>query len=396
MNTDNEKKGWGLRAPQAVVLGVMALATSSANAEGWFWQPTASVFAEQNDNVRLSTTSKVDAASLGVSLAAALKRETPDSKVSLQPGLRMQRYSSNSDLDSTDISLQGSATQAYERVQLGATGAYVDSTTLTSEFEDSGNLRSRIDRTRFDLSPFVQYKLTPISSLKLATSYSKVNYEEGNPFGYYDYDQVRVDGTYSHTLTQRTQLSATVYSSQYKADAINNEATTLGGQLGMSYKMSEDTSFNGMVGGYSTDTDYTIGGVPVKQSASGALYSLGVSHSARLTTYSASLGRQILPSSTGEVRREDRLSFGINHKLTQRLELRGDAVFLDNNYLNANTNDRKYRSIGGGMYWHLDPLWTLSASYRNSYQKYDISNDTAESNRFNVSVIFNGLNKALR
>ncbi len=279
---------------------------------------------------------------------------------------------------------------------MGLTGSYIDSTTLTSEFEDSGNLRSRIDRTLLNLSPYVRYSLTPISSLKAGVSYAKVNYEKGNPFGYYDYDQVRTDGTYEFDLTQRTEISATLYHSLYQAKAINNEATTIGAQLGVSHRMTEDTTFTGMVGGYSTDTDYEVAGGQQKQSSSGALYSVGVSHNAQLTTYSASLGRQILPSSTGEVRREDRLALGVNHKLTQRLEANFDAVFLNNNYINANNNDRTYRSLSAALYWHLDPLWTLSATYRNAYQKYDASTQSADSNRFTVAVTFNGLNKVIR
>lgn len=372
---------------------LMALTVGPAQAEGWFWQNNARVFTEQNDNIHLSTTNVVDAANIGVSAQSSISLESETSRAAITPSVSYRQYSSDQDLDHGSAGLDLDLVKVYERTQVGMTGGYTRNTTLTSELEDSGRLQTKIDRNNIKLQPFVRYKITPLSGIKLGMSYHLADYVDGEAKGYYDYDQQQVNLAYELDMTRRDLLTATLFASQYSADALNNDTQTTGLELGWQHRFSENTDSIVSAGGYQLDSEFTSGGTVFEDSSNGALFQVTLNHKSPLNRFTVGGSSRLEPSSLGIVRRNHRFDASVTHLFTERVSASLGAVALrvDSTDDRYSGDDRDYHALDTSVAWNLDALWRLRAGYRYAKQQYDNDNDAADSNRVSISVEYNSL-----
>ena len=57
------------------------------------------------------------------------------------------------------------------------------------------------------------------------------------------------------------------------------------------------------------------------------------------------------------------------------------------------TYDRQYLSVSPGIQYKLDREWSLAATYRYRYQKYEINPDSATSNALLMTLSYRPLSK---
>ena len=376
-----------------VSLVVLAAASGSSHADGWFWQNNARVFTEQNDNVYLSTTDPIDAASIGVAARSTISLESEVSRAAITPSVSYRQYSSDEDLDHGSAGLDVDLMKVYERTAVGLKGGYERNTTLTSELEDSGRLQNKIDRNNIRVEPFFRYKFTPLSGIKVGFAYRLSDYVDGEVRGYYDYDQQQVNLAYELDMTRRDLLSATVFSSRYNADALDNETTTTGLELGWQHRFSEYTDTLVSAGGYQLDSEFSSGGTLFEDSSNGALFRVQLNHRTPLNRFSLGGSSKLEPSSVGIVRRNHRLDASVNHLFSERVSanLTGVVLRVDSTDERYSGDDRDYYSLDTGVAWHLDALWRLRAGYRYAKQQYDNATESSDSSRVSVSIEYNSL-----
>lgn len=387
-----------LAAAAVVWIPMVGLVSTQAVAEGWFWQSGARVFAEQNDNVYLSSNAPVDAASIGVAANSTVSLESETRKIALTPRLLYRHYSSDQDLDHGNASLGVDMTQVMERTQVGIKGSVGRDTTLKSELEDSGNLQTKIDINQLRVDPYLRYKMTPLSGIKLGLGFRAVDYIDGEEQGYFDYDQVRAELAYEWDLSRRDQLSATVFATDYTSDALFNDTKSTGVQLGWQHRFTDNTGALVSAGAYNLDAEFQLNGVGYEDSSTGSLFKAELTHNAPLTRYTLGASSTLDPSSLGIVRKNMRLDGVINHSFTERFSGRFSGLALraestDDRFVG---DDRDYYAIDTSLAWRLDALWRLRAGYRYASQQYDAEEDSADSSRVSVSLEYNSLKHNFR
>lgn len=383
--------------PTLTLLSGLALAIlcHPVQAEQWLLDRSVWLQTEYSDNIRLLPGVKDDTFGLTGGFDFQATKASEVRELDLR-ALASGTLYNNSEIPNDGFVLLGLgySKQTSERSTLGVEANYVNDSTLDNIADqtfdpgdiDSGITSLRVRRNRFDIAPSWTYDLTERSGFELGYDLLAVDYGSGKEEADLDnYTYQTGSVRWFSRLTETTTLNATVqpfYYSSPDADADFNGGTL---RAGLEHRFSKSLFGDFNVGGYTTDFD--VGGDSERDS--GAVFNASLVNRSERSRLRALIGRDLLPSGSGQMREADQILLSAKRSLTQRLDFGLRSRFLRTKNVGVGSaNERRYVLVEPTFAWRLNERLDLLASYRYR-SKDDGSGDTAYGNRVSLSLTYN-------
>ncbi len=383
-----------------MILSVVSKVTLGAE---WSVEPSVQIKSMYDDNLYLQPGSRTSVWGGTVSPWLTLNRREENKSLSLGGRLNFNRYSSSevNDDDAQYLTLGSHYNTQRDVWNLGA--LFVRDTTVTTvndvikDPNDQGanqgvdvnvNLVSvKVRRQRFDVSPSWTHVLSERTALTLNYRFQEVTFADSGNNGLTDYRQQSVDVGVGHNLTERDRLSVIAGASFYESLGTGSEDSQ---DYDVVAKWGHEFSQT-LHGEASTGVHTTTSRVNGQnKDSTGALFNARlVKRYSELTTYSVSIGRSAEPSYGGLVR-SDQLSAQWHRNLSPRMAGYFSVTAFRNKALDqlSTSTNRTYYSFEPGLRWSLTRWWSLDGSYRYRRQKYENSNQAAQSNAAFIAVSY--------
>lgn len=413
----------GERSVWLAVAALLALHSQAVFSSEWSMEPSISAGVIHDDNIRLETTGGDSVSGMTLRPEMKLSRRTETSDIAVSGQVNASRYDKDA-YDYNELMLDLSSSFKHsERSTFGLDAGFSRQPTHTTEEEDSGRIEVDRDRETMTLNPSWDYQLSQSSQLQVAYSATDVDYSGSTSL--IDYRYQTLSGTYLIRQSEKNQFSFSLNASRYRpADgvlgAIDYVLDPFGNRIGLTNVIvpaTNKTDSYGFYIGASRDFSETLKGslsVGLSESENTQLYNstqfqrdeygdpavvntvinstlttvnASLSKEFELTTLTANFSNSNKPSSNGVLNESTELGINIKRKLTPKLQGVFDlkAIRSKNELLNGNL-DRDYYSTSLQAHWQLTKWWRMIADYRYRYQKYDTATDSADSNKFMVSL----------
>jgi len=393
-------------------------------------KPRAQLSAEFDDNKLLRNSvntprhDSVVGSILDISAELAIATET--STLNLTPRGRLARYTEYTetnkignqtldrpvDLDYDNVYVDFGGKREFERVVLEMEGNYTRDTVLTSETladQPSGFRLVNTPHQSISVNPSVTYEVSERNALKFSGSYADVTYEEAP--GYSDYTYQLASLTDLHKLTERDEITGTVFYSRFEAPepdqpltllVTSNQSDNIGFQAGYTRIFSETLKGSIGAGFISSDLEFAqFINLPTglteitreKTSDIGLLLDASLEKEFENTTLNGTYSRSVSPSGYAAQDTRDALRLSAIHNFTERLE---SGMFFDYTQSEsqgggtAGTQQRDYLRLEARLRYRLSEYWSLIGSYIYSRQDSDNAPEAAESNAALVSLSYDG------
>jgi hypothetical protein len=372
----------------------VASCAGTASAQEWKLSSSISQRVLYSDNLLLSRNREIDTVGFITAPVLRLERSSPTSHVALDGRFEFAEYIDHSDFNSQDQFLDLEVDQAItERSALRLGASFTRDTTLKNEQDVTGRFLD--DSFRFvtwNVAPAWVYQLSPIDEIAVRGGYRETDYHTDEKT---DYQYFGPAIGYSRRLNELERVTATISATRFIPDEPGDDHTdTISTLFGYAYDPSERFSISGGLGvAYSMrhedpgrDTDDV--GYRVKFNMK---YDLSDQTSLR-----ASLSHDTEPSGDGDEVVRNRVTFGVNHKLTPLTTARLNVDYVDNVDILGSEGDEtsdegtsRYTSVRPAIGWQLTEDWSLEAQYRFRYRLYDDDGGSATSNSVFLTLQYN-------
>ncbi len=359
---------------------------SSASAQEWKLESNIAQEVLYSDNLLLSRDREVETVGFITTPGLHLERNSPTSQVAFDGRFQFAEYIDHSDFNSQDQLLNLQVDQALsERAAFRLGAAFTHDTTLRSEQDVTGRfLDDSIEFISWNVAPGFAYRLTPVDEMVVRGNYRQTTYFDTDEKTDYEYFGPAMD--FSHQLNELETVSATVGATRFIPDEPGDDYTdTISTLFSYSYRSSERFSISGGVGiAYSMEhndpgQDSDDLGFRLKFNTNYVL--------SDQTSLRASISHDNEPSGDGDQVVRNRVTFGINHKLTPLTTARLNIDYADNVDIIGSEGDQtsdegtsRYTSVRPAIAWDLTEDWSLEASYRFRYRLFDDDGGDAMSN----------------
>jgi hypothetical protein len=377
----------GNRAALGTIIGVAVCAGgSSASAQEWKLESNISQEVLYSDNLLLSRNREIETVGFITTPGLHLERNSPTSQIAFDGRFQFAEYIDHSDFNSQDQLLNLQVDQALsERAAFRLGAAFTHDTTLKSEQDVTGRfLVDSIVFISWNVGPGFAYRLTPVDEMVVRGNYRETTYFDTNEKTDFQFFGPAVD--FSHQLNELETVTATVGATRFIPKEPGDDYTdTISTLFGYSYTSSERFSISGGVGiAYSMEhqdpgPDSQDLGFRLKFNTN---YQL--SDQTRLR---ASVSHDNEPSGDGDQVDRNRVTFGLDHKLTPLTTARLAIDYTDNVDVIGSEGDQtsdegtsRYTSVRPAIAWDLTEDWSLEASYRFRYRLFDDDGGDAMSN----------------
>ena len=364
-------------------------------AEQWFLDRSVWLQTDYSDNIRLLPGVKDDTFGLTAGFDFKATKATEVREIDLR-ALASGTLYNNSDIPDDGLVLLGLgySQQVSERSTLGVEGRYVNDSTLDNVADqtfdpgdiDPGITSIRVRRNLIDIAPSWTFDLTERSGFELGYDLLAASYGSGKEEADLDdYTYQTATGRWFSRLTETTTFNGTVqpfYYSSPDADADFNGGILL---AGLEHRFSKSLFGGFNVGAYTTDFD--VAGESERDS--GTVFNASLVNRSERSRLRALIGRDLLPSGSGQMREADQILLAAKRSLSPRLDFGLRSRFLRTKNVGVGgTNEQRYVLIEPTFAWRLSERLDLLASYRYR-SKDDGADDKAYGNRLSLSLTYN-------
>ncbi|MBK1719924.1 outer membrane beta-barrel protein [Thiocystis violacea] len=395
-STDNSQiQGRALGyAAWCLVLG----ATPAVHAEQWYVEPSASIRALYDDNVRLGSVNNIGSFAATATAEVESGRRSETTELGVRAKLLASRYTEVSDLDETDGMLGFLSARQMGRSRFKFDGEFNYDSTSTSEVSTTGFVQANKRRQRFLLSPSWNYTLTPRSQVEASFSYQGVAYEDVELIPLFDYSFSQVGLTLIHSLSERSQGFSRVTYDKYDASTVDTQSDNYGFELGANYRLSETLTFSAFAGLRHSKAE-TPGLFGIEETENtGPLFETSLTKTFQVGQLNLKADRSLLPSSSGTLLDTTSLGMSFDYPIGPRWTLSFSAEGYKNRTPdgNSSSSDRDYLSFSPRLRHRLSESLYLDLGYRYRWQKYDTRSDEAESNAIYLGLQYSLPREPLR
>lgn len=331
---------------------------------------------------------------------------TPASETLLRPGVALQRFDQNENLDSTEQFLDFRTRYRSPRDEFQLVGKYSRRDTFTAFLEPGFDDfdpedptiddASRIDVdnviTRAQLRPSFSHLHTERLGFGVDATVEAIRFREEDPGNRVDYDYGRLGASLLRVLTQRTELRAGPYVSRYEARDDSYRADAYGLAVRVDHALSEvfDVNFSGGV-----ENDRIERTFPVNQRESHNSWSalLGMNYKAPLSETRVSVGRVLSPSTRGTKVTADQVNAQYDRALTPRANFTAAGRFVRDEQVGVAVSgrNREYATAAISLRWMVTPRWFVQGGYEYRWQEHELDPDAASDNSVFAGVGYIGL-----
>ncbi|MGH8488079.1 MAG: hypothetical protein ACREXS_04195 [Gammaproteobacteria bacterium] len=373
-------------------------------------QPRLRAGTEFNDNKRLTLLAHDSVFGSSFEFGGALIYASEVNAVKLTPRTRILRYTEDSgvDLDSEDVFVDGLAEHTGERLGWELRSNFTRDTTLVSELETTGITQVRKIHQSYELSPSVSYLATEYNTIRLGGTYNDVVYEDAENAGLLDYDYASVSLSDSYTITDRSQLTATVFYSRFEPVGNRSKTESIGGQAGYQWVWSDALQGSVALGYVSNDVQQTeielqavqtpfgpfFFPIEVERNTTegGLLVDATIEKTLENSLLTGSFRRAVIPTGNGRQNNRDEVRFSARHDFTDRTQANVGFVYTNSSDQSQGNeeNSRDYFRIEAAWRYRLSERLSLSVSYAHARLASTIGDEVALSNAFFVTLGFDG------
>jgi hypothetical protein len=378
--------------------------------------PDITLEAESNDNPALDSglgatpgvLPPIDSANrLLADVVVRFRRTEPRSFLTFEPRVRRDMYQDEEAqlLESTDVFLRSSGEQRGQTVRIGYLADIARERILGVEFletldpigdDPSGVATSEVGanelRTRFGVSPYVDFAFNSRGSFRLDGRIVDVDYKSGATAGRTDFLERELGGEYRRELAdQRATLGIRLFATGYEAALNNNTTDTRGVELSYSRTVTEIWSWR--VSGGTQRTDYALSsaGRRIRGTDSNAIFGIGVTKRGEVSNMRADFSRRVSPDSLGFVAPRDEIRVAWQRMMSARVNGRLVLRAIDAEGIPTVANSgRRYGRAEMDIEWQFNPTWWFIAGYAHSTSRAAAAANSADSNALTIGVRYRG------
>lgn len=347
-----------------------------ASAQEWKLESNLSQRMLYSDNLLLSRDREIETVGFITAPELHLERNSPTSQIAFNGRFEFAEYIDHSNFNSQDQLLNLQIDQALsERAALRLGAAFTHDTTLKSEQDTTGrSFDNSFEFINWSVAPGFAYRLTPVDEMVVRGTYRQTDYETNEKTDFQFFGPAL---DFSHQLNELERVTLTIGATRFIPDEPGNNYTdTISTLFSYGYDASERFSISGGLGvAYSMrhedpgpDTDDV--GFRLKFNMN---YDLSDQTSMR-----ASVSHDNEPSGDGDQVVRNRVTVGVNHKLTPLTTARLNVDYTDNVDIigsegskTSSEGNSRYTSVLPAIAWQLTEDWSVEAQYRFRYRLFD-------------------------
>ncbi|MFI5330365.1 MAG: hypothetical protein ACHQ2F_04935 [Desulfobaccales bacterium] len=388
-----------LAAGLVLILGLLwvSLTLGVGNAADWAVVPSVTARTEFNSNLNYDFTAPKADYIFTLAPTANFNYTTDIGQLQGSLGLTGRHYLSNGQIDHIDQNFQiNGRYQAAPRLNLNLNAAYISDSSLQEEFATSGLIMTRTPRQSIQAGPGVTYALTERLSATVNYIFNKVNYQSPQ---FQNYTTQQAGLTLQQQLkNERTVLIGNFLAQETHYPAGDNDARSLGFQLGGTHKFSPDWEVN-FLGGinisfldfhtqvldFSQFPFFTTNQAKVQQTTTSPFINLSFTH--RWTdkfVISGAYTRNQAASAVGSMSDTNQLNLSLSYTFSDRLSgnLSGSYV-LNNQISDQNGFKSDFIGVTPQLTYRLTEEINLSPGYQ-----FGLREDTSLGKSANAQTVF--------
>ncbi|MGH8222659.1 MAG: hypothetical protein ACREQZ_06770 [Woeseiaceae bacterium] len=395
-----------------IVLAASALAPMTVCAANVYTQPQVDLRVEHNDNFNLSPTNDPDSDVYGyiADLATLVGIETPRSNTSLRPRVRLQEYPDRKDFENFegffDIASQyrGQRGNADVRASFSRQDVY-NTETPTGDFDpidpgggevpEAGPIIAGETRTKFDVEPTFEYKITERTRFGAGVLLSSARYDADGPTTKIDYDYGVFRSSLTWAVNPASDITVGAYTSRYETVDDIQETDAVGGMLGYAHRWSERTGIEARI--YHEENDTTVFlPAPTENSTSNFGGEMTAYRRGEVSYWQLALGRAFIPTGDGGKSVFDQFRLEYERQLSPRLDFRGVARYDSRSGLDETdiSLERDYARVDVSLKWFMTPTWYIGGGYAYIWVDRELAIGSGENNKLFLNFGYRGLSRA--
>ncbi|HUQ51362.1 MAG TPA: hypothetical protein VM692_04015 [Gammaproteobacteria bacterium] len=388
----------------------------------WETVPDIKLQAESNDNPTLDsgfgvtpgTPSPIDSANRVLADAAIrFRRANPRGELMLEPRVRRDAYANEEaqPLESTDVFFRSSGLKNGQTTRVGYSADLARERIIGLEFLETldpvdddptavatNQVGANELRTRIGVAPYVDIELNSRTLLRLDGRIVDVDYNSGATAGRTDFLERAIGGEYRKQLSdQRGSLGVHVFATGYEAALNNNTTDTRGIELIFGRELSELWTWNVSGGTQRSDYALSAGGRRIRGTDSSAIFGVGLSKRAEVSTMRVDVRRTMSPDSLGFVAPRDEFRVAWQRMLSAKINGRIVVRAIDAEGIPTVANsERLYGRAELDVEWQFSPTWWITAGYAHSTAQRDVVvnnvtvSNSSDSNALTVGLRYRG------
>jgi hypothetical protein len=330
---------------------------------------------------------------------------TPAFQFDTSSNLVYTAYPEETNLNSVDGNIAVTLARRFGLSRYGARANFLADTTRTTDIEESGQfVDANSRRYVMSVGPFVDAQIDPLNSLQASARYTNQDRVSQN---FPDYEQVNVDGVWTHILSGRTQAQAAINGFAYNSNSSgSSESQSVGFSVGGIHQVTPRLSVRLLAGPQyarqrlrlkptaierfdlsqrDTDSDSSSWSYQVN---SGVTYLFD-----ERTDVGAGFTRSATPSTTsGVVTETNQLNLSVNHALLRNVSVGGSASYSHRVSIasgGGNDDERDTIILSPRLVWQMERDLRMTLNYTFRWQRRDVDGQSETSNGVFVAVSYN-------
>ena len=324
----------------------------------------------------------------------------------------------DSELESTDWSLNGSGEYRWQTVNAGFRADFSRERLLNSEVvsvdpdgdpdtdgpdaADSGRLAFISgQRERYWMNPYLGFTVSERNTIRLDIIEDRISFTEGDLAVRTGYDNTRFSAGIHRNLDDQNVVSATMSVEKYQADQDLNNTDTVTIEGAFAHPVTELWTFNFAAGVLRSEFEYLGNNQQlVARATTDYTMRLGLRKRSERSRINMDLTREVYPSTSGfsSIRREFIVYY--DRDLPQRLNASFGIRLDDSESLGdvSVQDDREYARAEIDFTWAIKPVLFLGAGYAYTAQDFteDLIQQKTSSNSVYIGISYRGLSQDCR
>ena len=394
---------------KSIALAAFALPVGLAMSADFSTQPLMDLRIEQNDNINLDPGGSPDGDVLGyiADMELLFGIRTPRGNTSLRPRLKVQEYPDRDDFERIESFFDMQSRYEWQRSNFDFGGYYSRQDTYNSDtpggdFDpldpdgggdpDSGALVIGETRTRVELRPTFEHRVTERTSIGISADYQTARYDaDDGATDKTDYDFGVARGYLSWALDPASDFSVGGYASRYETQDDSEESDAVGGQLGYLYRWSERDGIEASLFYESNDTTQ-FAPVVAEETTSNWGGEFTVYRKLEVSEWRFTIGRAFIPTGDNGKSESDHFRLQYDRQLSQKLALKGVARYDSRSALGTlgGGTDRDYARADLSLKWFFSPTWYVGGGYSFIWEDREQAVDDAHNNKLFINFGYQG------
>ena len=242
--------------------------------------------------------------------------------------------------------------------------------------DDTAEVDTENDRTRFRIFPYWETQLTEKSSIDVFGRFSDVSYDDDEEDRFRDFTDLRGEVQYRYAISPVTDLITGVFGRNFSPSA-RPDVSGYGAEAGFEHDFSETTRLRALAGIEHSEPDEGSG-------SDDWIADISIVRRLQTTWLRAGYRRIVSAQGDGDLSLRDQIHLGFTRRLTELLEAGIGVQAYSAEGVQGNANDRDYVQIRTEFIWNLTRQLNFVGDYRYTILDRDEEDESANANQLFV------------